>query len=246
MLCAEVTEALMRLTACAETEEGTRVATHCLYPNFAPVNVFVAKVGDGFKVHDGAGAARAAWGLGRDDAGVKRTLRQHAEMHHLAMAGDAMVAEAASSDWLVSAILAVANASAAAATAVAERAAVAAEDRLRERVEAVLETVVPEPSRLARGYEVVGRSGKTHTFDFAVRRRMGQWLLVGAVTPHHTSIFARYVAFADTNEDNDIIHGRFAVYERPLQDEDAALMQQVADLVPFASLPRGVKRELLT
>lgn len=246
MLCGELKEVLTLLLACSETDEGMRVATHCLYPSFEPVHVFVAKVGEGFKVHDGAGAARAAWDLGRDDPTLRRVLRQQAEMNHLSLTGDALVADAANNDWLVPAILAVANASAAAAMAVAARSAAAAEDNLRERVEVVLNAVVPEESRLAKSFEVVGRSGKTHAFDFAVRRHSGQWLLVGAVTPHHASISSRYVAFADTRGENELIGSGLAVYDRPLQDDDAALMLQVAALVQFNALPSGIRREMLT
>ena len=45
-----------RFLLCEETPEGARVATHCLYPSFESVRVFVARLSDGFNVHDGSGA----------------------------------------------------------------------------------------------------------------------------------------------------------------------------------------------
>jgi hypothetical protein len=68
--------------------------------------------------------------------------------------------------------------------------------------------------------------------------------LIDTVLPHHVSISAKYVAFADTRCDRSTEIGRFAVYDRPLDRAHASLLQQVADLVPFRSLEPGIKRAL--
>jgi hypothetical protein len=76
MVCDEIRAALGgRFDRCEETSSGSRIATHCLYPSFTPVSVFVAKIGDGYRVHDGAGAYESAWLHGRDDALIARVLR---------------------------------------------------------------------------------------------------------------------------------------------------------------------------
>src|SRR5579864_8891867 len=104
MVCDEILKAMADFAACEQTPEGARVATHCLYPSFETVRVFVAKVGDGFTVHDGAGAFNTAWLHGRDGELIGKSLSQAAERFHLIVAGKALVARANSLDWLTSAI----------------------------------------------------------------------------------------------------------------------------------------------
>lgn len=242
MACDEVRAALAALTDCEETDQGTKITTQCLYPSFDPVHVFVAGYGDGYKVHDGGGAMRAAWDHGRDHTLAKRMLGRQATAYHLAVVEDAIVGEATSAEWLMSAILSVANASAAAAHAAVERIARSTEAMLKERIYTVLATTVPEAS-IAKGFEAPGKSGKIYTFDFGVRRASDAWLLMDAVAPHHVSISAKYVAFSDVGGPSDSVAGRFAVYDRPLEADDKALLSQVADIVPLTALKEGVKRE---
>jgi len=63
--------------------------------------------------------------------------------------------------------------------------------------------------------------------------------LINGVSPHAASISSKYVAFADT--EGDTAH-KFAVFDRELEGEDAALLGQVASVVPLASLHSGAKR----
>ena len=58
MLNERVRASLTKFSAPFDTDEGVRLETHCLYPSFDPVIIYVAKVGDGYKVSDGAGALR--------------------------------------------------------------------------------------------------------------------------------------------------------------------------------------------
>lgn len=239
MQCDQVLSMLNTLAECVETHEGTRVGTHCLYPSFDPVRVFVVGFGGGFKVHDGGGAIRCAWDHGRNFATIRRSLKKQANIHRLDLVEDTLVATIPSWDWLVSAILSVANASAAAARIAVEHASMSTEDSLKERIEGLLYSMLPASS-IVKDYEVAGRSGKKYGFDFAVRRHGLNWLLIDSVIPHHSSISSKYVAFSDTR-DNDTTEGRFAVYDKPLDDQDAALLQQVTALVPFGSLPSGIR-----
>ena len=205
--------------------------------------MYVAGFGEGFKVHDGGGAVRAAWDHGREISLVRRMLARQATFHQLKVIEDTLVSEVPSEEWLVSAVLAVANASAAAAFSVVERSATASDDGLRERIYKILSDVIPQ-RRLARDYEITGKSGKKYAFNFALRRTDDDWILIDAVSPHHVSIAAKYVAFADTKDQSDMVASRFAVYERTLEPDDAALISQVADLAPFAGLDGGIRREL--
>jgi hypothetical protein len=243
LVCEHVQAALAPLQVCVETSDGARVITQCLYPSFDPVVVFVARVGDVFRAHDGGGAERAAWTHGRDEQLIRRTLAQHAARYHLKVADGMLEAEAQGPEWLLPAILAVANASANAANAILEQSIAAGESTLRDKVYDVLAKAF-DPKIVKTEFRFVGRSGKEHRFDFAIRKRHERLLLIDTVLPHHVSVSSKYVAFADARFDSSSEIGRFAVYDRPLDKGDAALLQQVADLVPFRSLEPGIKRAL--
>jgi hypothetical protein len=243
MSCDSIKAALAAFSSCTETQEGSRVATHCLYPSFDPVHVFVVRFGGGFRVHDGGGAARAAWVHGRDDNLIGRMLTKQAIRYQVAVVGDALVADAPNAEWLGAAILAVANASAAAAHAALDRFVVASEAVLKEKMLTVLKQTVP-PSTIAVGYEVAGKS-KIHQFDFAVREFDGSALLLNAVTPHHVSVSAKYVAFSDLIHREGVRTDRWAVHDRPLDGDDVSLLLQVADIVPIDALHKGLQRLML-
>ncbi len=242
MICERLHAELVRMADCAVTDEGVSIATHVMYPSFEPVKVFISGHGEGYRVHDGGGAMHSAWDHGRDAKVAQRVLAKHAKMHSLEHIDGRLVASVPNYDWLISAVLTVANASAGAAADAVDR-DVSSEATLADRIEEVL-LAAYGPREFVRHYEVSGRSGKRYTFDFAVRRPRAGWLLVDGLTPHPASIAAKYVAFADTGRDAEGISGRFAVYERALDDADAALMQQVAALVPFHALARGLRAEL--
>jgi hypothetical protein len=170
-------------------------------------------------------------------------LTQQAATYELSVVEDALVGEVPEEDWLLPTILAVANASAAAAHIAATHSAAATEEALRDRIYSALIDVLPI-AQIAKQWGISGRSGKRYTFDFGVKLQHDRWLLIDSVAPHHVSIAAKYVAFSDTRDGPDLIAARFAVYDRPLEPDDASLLQQVADLVPFRSLPAGVRREM--
>ena len=243
MSCDDVKAALAAFDVCTETEEGSRVTTHCLYPSFDPVKVFVVGFGDGFKVHDGGGAARSAWTHGRDAALIGRMLSRQALRYRIEVKGEALTASVPSAEWLTSAILAVANASAAAAHAALDRFISASETVLRDKILSVLKATV-SPSTISTEYEIAGQS-KRHRFDFAVREFDGSMLLLNAVTPHHVSVSSKYVAFSDVIHREGVRTDRWAVYERELEPSDVSLLQQVADIVPFKGLRPGLHRLLL-
>lgn len=240
MICEDVRTALGALEGCLDTDEGARIATHCLYPSFEPVHVFVAKVGDGFKVHDGGGAFRCAWTHGRDDVLIRRMLSYESARHSLKVSNSSLIASVESQDWLLSAILSVANASASAASAAVNHAAAGSEKELMDRVYTVLSECAGTVSTVTREYAVHGKSGKLHRFDFGVSKEGRSILLVNIVSPHPISVFVNYVSFADANEES----AKFAVHDRRLTAEDSALLQQVADIVPLTSLEGGARRVL--
>jgi hypothetical protein len=242
MTCEDIRAALSEFEVCVETEEGSRITTHCLYPSFDPVDVYVVRFGDGFRVHDGGGALRAAWIHGREEPAIKKALARKAARYQVNLLEDCtLVLDAPSQEWLAAAILAVANASASAAYDVLDRVVSATERVLKDRILDILKRTVKQ-SAIAPEFGVTGKSGKVHHFDFAVRESNKNLLLINAVAPHHISVSSKYVAFADLVFRTDGRIDRFAVHERPLDPSDVSLLLQVAEIVPVKSLRSGIER----
>lgn len=91
-------------------------------------------------------------------------------------------------------------------------------------------------------FDLRGKSGKRHRFDFVIQERTGALTLIDTVSPHHVSIASRYVAFSDVSGLNGAVHGKFVVHDRPLDPEDVSLLGQFADVVPFGSLRPGLQK----
>jgi hypothetical protein len=107
---------------CEQTEFGARYLTHCYYPSFDRVSVFVTGWGDGFRVTDGGGAVSSVLRHGRDDSAITNAFKTVRQRFGVATAEGMIVAEA-DKEWLQAAVLAVANASAAAAAIAVKQAA---------------------------------------------------------------------------------------------------------------------------
>jgi hypothetical protein len=125
----------------------------------------------------------------------------------------------------------VANASSLAADNAVSQTVAAAETVLIERIARALEKSAPS-ERIAREVTVEGRSGGERHFDFSIRADGANLLLTNGVSPYHTPVSAQYVAFADTDGDRQY---KLAVYSRPLETNDTALLQRVASIVPIAA-----------
>jgi hypothetical protein len=240
MTCEEIHAALAHFDRCDETSEGSRIATHCMYPSFTPVHVYVAKVGDGYKVHDGAGAYETAWLHGRDHRLIVGAIEDECAHFHLSLSGKTMVADVPSIDWLSSAILSVANATALAAHAAVVKIVAVEEEALVDKIGAVLNDKFSS-HQIARDFDVRGKSGGTRHFDFAILLREND-ILINGVSPHRASIASKYVSFADTDAE---LEYKLAIHDQTLATNDVALLQQVASIVPLTSLSEGVGRLLV-
>lgn len=232
MICEDIRAAMAVFDACEPTMDGSRIATHCLYPSFESVFAYVVKSGDAYIVHDGRGAFHAAWEHARDEKMIAAALDKEADHYHLRVENNRLVASDIPLDWLRPAILAVANASASAATTVVARVVAAADEALVSKIEKALAKKIA-PSRIARGFKVRGASGGSRTFDFAIRGVDGYDLFLNGVTSHHASYFAKYVAFSDVEVDRS---NKIAIREASLKTDVEALMQKVATVVPLASI----------
>ena len=94
-----------------------RIETTCLFPSFDVVSVYVIESGDGFIVHDGGGAVMSALQHGLTIEAVDAALQQQASRYGLQVKDGTLQCQFASKDWMHSAILSVANGTAAAANA---------------------------------------------------------------------------------------------------------------------------------
>lgn len=232
MPCGIALEALASFDICRETLDGARVETHCRYPSFEPVFVYVVRVGEGFRVHDAAGAYNAAWMHGRDDHLINRALNLEADRHVIKVHQRALSIDVQTSDWLRSAILVIANASANVANLVVAKHIQSTERQLFDSIKNILNSSIG-PSRFYTEHEVAGRSGGLRRFDFAIPVGDEDSIYINAVSPHHSSISSKYVAFADVEGEQT---NKLAVYERTLDTDDVALLQQVSSIVPLRAL----------
>jgi len=239
-VCEAVRAALEHFDKCEATLDGSRIATHCLYPSFENVLIYIVKVGDTFTVHDDCGAYNSAWTHGRDELVIKKALNAEALRFKLKVSDNSLMLDCVSKDWLSSAILAVANASSFAATHAVSRLVAATEEALVDKIERVLvKTVAHE--KLAREISIRGKSGGERHFDFAIRDSQGFAVLINGVAPHHSSINSKFVAFCDFEAERE---RKLAVFDRSIETDDRALLQEVATIVPIDVLPDGAARAL--
>lgn len=243
MICAQIREKLELFRACVETDSGAQIRTQCLYPSYDPVFVYVAGFGEGFKIHDGAGAAKVSWAHAREGGLVTKALGNAAKRFGIdAVEDQYLTVTVDTSDWLINAILAVANASSSAAYDAVSHSVKAVEEKLQERIYNVLSDNFKE-KQIVTEYPFIGNSGREYRFDFAITDSSNDnVILLDAVMPHRNSVAAHYVAFSDVHD--SVRNGRFAIYDRPLAREDKTLLHQVATVISFDSLMPGLEKVL--
>lgn len=242
MNCEFLHSLMAKHSDCEVTERGLRFATHCYYPSFDRVAVYVSKHGDGFRVTDGGDAAKSAFIHGRDDQAFDASLKRACARYGVEPMEGALVAEVENSDWLFPAILAVANGAAQAASETSTKVAVRNTKELRAKIHSALVDVVPEHT-LATDYTRRGKSGRLWRIDFAVVEERHP-LLVKAISPDINSINSNYTTFDDIYEAESNRSRRFSVYNRQLGNEDRSLMLRVAELVPLSALAGGARAAL--
>ena len=197
MNCDNLLTLLENETTCLKTEYGYRLVTQCLYPSADPVSVFISQYGDGYRVTDGGGAVRSAMIHGRDQHVMASAFSKACKRHSVIDQEGMLVAEPSNDDWLYSAILAVANASAMAAQDAIEAVAEANENDLKLKIGDMLKMAVPE-SNIAKQYEYRGVSGNLWKIDYAVVRE--KILLLKAITPNRNSVNSNFSAFSDIGD----------------------------------------------
>ncbi|MEO0690314.1 MAG: hypothetical protein AAFY51_08450 [Pseudomonadota bacterium] len=235
MKCAELSSMLTQSNDCVETDSGVRFTTHCLYPSSDPVEVFVAKNSSSFRVTDGGGAWRAAQSIGKaHDNMFEKACRRHSVTYR----GGIIFAETDASEWVRAAVLAVANAS-----MMAARHALETQERVSKSLNSMiyesLARVVPK-HYIARDFEYKGRSGHVWPIDFAVTQN--EVMLIKSVSQNGNSINSNYATFGDIGEAPKL--SKLSVFDGELKADSAALLRQVASLVPLRALDGTVGKGL--
>lgn len=224
-----------------QTPAGARVQTHCLYPSFELVRVYVDRRGPSFLIHDGGEAAACAWAHGREYSLMTRVFEKSAAKFDCDFEANMIKVVAESEEWIHSSIIAVANAASDAANAVIAKIAPIQERGIERRLEVILSHASWRP-HFVKHEVVVGASGKTHTFDFAIRTKL-RTTLVDTIVPHPSSVSAKFVAFSDTERSASV--EKYAVYDAELDTADKVLLLNVADLISIRDLEKTDARAFL-
>lgn len=241
MNCELLQSLLGQMYSCRASDNGLLVKTSCLLPDFTQVSVYVVGHGDGFIVHDGGAAFNEAWLQGRDEQLVRKIAQREASRFRAHVEENSITVKVSAADWLPMAVLAVANAVSTTVRSAVDHVVAAHEAGLVQKIYMALSGLYGIES-VKKEFVIEGQSGKDHKFNFAIGNPAQRILLVDAISPHHSSVAHKYTAFSDVrNAYGDAALG-FAVFDKPLDPDDIALMQQVASLVPLASVQEGAKR----
>lgn len=231
-LCDIILVSTSSLWACKETENGARIRTTCVFPSFEPVFVYVAKLGEGFVVHDAGETVAVIMAHGQDGDAAKRVIRSECKRYDVAFGERRISLKIDASEWLETAIVAVANTAAAAA-----RNALKDNNKKTERdlADVIYELLEPRLAKgtVTKGFPYLGESGRRYRFDLAVQSK-DHLTLIETVTPHAISVNSKYVALADVPSDAAV--RKIVAHNNDLSQEDILLLQNVATVAG----PNGV------
>lgn len=231
-LCDIILASTSALWACKETENGARIRTTCVFPSFEPVFVYVAKLGEGFVVHDAGETVAVIMAHGQDGDAAKRVIRSECKKYDVAFGERRISLKIDASEWLETAIVAVANTAAAAA-----RNALKENNKKTERdlADVIYEFLEPRLAKgtVTKGFPYHGESGRRYRFDLAVQSK-DHLTLIETVTPHAISVNSKYVALADVPAEASV--RKIVAHNNDLSQEDILLLQNVATVAG----PNGV------
>ncbi len=225
-LCESIVDSTSGMWTCKETANGARIRTTCVYPSFEPVFVYVAKLGNGFVVHDAGETVAVILAHGVEGKTAKRAIRAECRRYDVAFEERRISLKVETQEWIETAIIAVANTAAAAARSALQEKRSAAEHDLADVIFEILEPKL-ERGTVTRRFPFCGGSGRQYKFDLAVQRK-GKLTLIETVAPHASSVNAKFVAFADVPTDSQI--QKIAAHNNDLSQEDILLFQTVADV----------------
>lgn len=231
-LCDIILDSTSSLWSCTETENGARIRTTCVFPSFEPIFVYVAKLGEGFVVHDAGETVAVIMGHGQDGDAAKRAIRSECTRYDVAFGERRISLKIDAAEWLETAVVAVANTAASAA-----RNALKDNNKKAERdlADVIFELLEPRLAKgtVTKGFPYLGGSGRRYRFDLAVQGK-DHLTLIETVTPHAISVNSKYVALADVPSEAAVT--KIVAHNNDLTQEDILLLQNVATVAG----PNGV------
>ncbi len=223
-LCETISFGRAHLWACQETENGARIRTTCVFPSFEPVFVYVAKLGDGFVIHDAGETMANILAHGQEGDTAKRVIRSECKRYDVAFGERRISLRIEALEWLETAIIAVANTAATAARAAIKDNNKKGERDLADVIYALLEPKLAR-GKISKGFPYSGESGRRYKFDLAIQSKE-RLTLIETVTPHAISVNSKYVALADVPSEQGV--QKIVAHNNDLSQEDILLLQNVA------------------
>ena len=232
-----VREALSSFLGVEQSAERVAVATHCLYPSNAGVTVFVSGGPNAAIVSDEGGAIDELSTHNRMVLGPDKFLRRFCRSSGLKAEQGKIYSPAVPAEKLHSAVVLVANASAAAAHYGVGHIKLHHRRDLRKELRGILERSF-ERDRVETDRELVGNSSRPYRFDHVIRINANRLLVIDAVLAEANSINAHAIAHIDLGqvEDENIVQRMVYDDQDEWRSADLNLLQMASTLVPLSGL----------
>lgn len=228
-----LSDALGQLGGCRQVGDVVLVDTHCLYPSGSVVQVAVQGGAREAVVHDNGGTTEVLAQHGIHYDHINSALRRFARSRDLRIDNGHIISPPVTTDALPVAILMVANASKEAADELLRKHRFSKKRDFREQLDFFFQKNFGS-ERYKREYEVFGQSEKKYKFDHAIIGR-NKVILVDAVLPEPSSLYASVVANLDVRESHDPRYIQRIVYDESdaWKSQDLRLLQTGAEVVPY-------------
>jgi hypothetical protein len=228
-----LSDALGQLGGVRQVGDVLLVDTHCLYPSGSVVQVAVQGGAREAVVHDNGGTSEALSQHGVHYHQIDAALRRFARSRDLRIDNGQIASPPVTTDILPVAILMVANASKEAADELLRKYRFSKKKDFREQLDFFFQKNFGT-KRYKRDYEVFGQSEKKYKFDHAILGD-NKVILVDAVLPDPSSLYASVVANLDVRESHDPRYIQRIVYDENdlWRSQDLRLLQTGAPVVPY-------------
>ncbi len=232
-----VREALSPLPGLEQLAERVAVATHCLYPSNAGVAVFVSGGPNAAIVSDEGGAIDELSTHNRMVPEPDKFLRRFCRPLGLKVENGKIYSPTVPAEKLHSAVVLVANASAAAAHYGFEHIKLHHRRDLRKELRSILERSF-EKAKIEAERELAGNSSRPYRFDHVIRINANRLLVIDAVLAEPNSINAHAIAHIDLGqlEDENIVQRMVYDDQEEWRSADLNLLQMASTLVPLSGL----------
>ena len=245
MKASDIHREICSFSAVWETENGYGLNTHCLYPSGTSVPVFITVGQDTVFVSDGGSAVNELNSGGRFLTDhIKSKIKKDLKKEGLSFANEGIFLRNYKKEDIAAAVLLVANASRDVADWGLSNISLAQKRNFKEQLETLL--VRKFSMRIEKNHSVIGKSNKSHRFDYLVKLKDENILLVDAVTPEPNSFNRSIVSNLDVREaDNPHISQRI-IYndEFSWKAADLSLLRMAAPITAFSDTPSSIEHWL--